>query len=134
MGPGKDGGPKATIDYREGVNMTNPRRKCRLVNSQYADIDLRQYEQVIIETIDRAVSGKNPKVFRTYFSTDPLTQGEAVLVGRELAKLPELYRFGKEVTTFRLFDGKTYGSEEETVPLSAGKKANEKKNKGGRMR
>ena len=96
--------------------MANKRRKCKLVNSEYNDVDLTQYSQLIKDTIDKIVPGKNPKVFKDYFSTDPLTQGEAVAVGRELAKIPVLKDFGKTVTTFRLFDGKTYDSEEATSP------------------
>lgn len=110
--------------------MAGKRRKCRLVNSQYANVDLRQYEQLIIETVERIVPGKNPKVFKEYFSTDPLSQGEAVSLGRELSKLDELKGFGKEVTTFRLFDGRTYDSEEDTQPT----KPIIKKIKGGRMK
>ena len=112
-----------------------PRRKCKLVNSDVKDsTDLRSYEQLIIETINATVEGKNPKVFETYFSTDPLTQSEAVAIGRALAKLPELYHLGKTITTFRLFDGKTYESEESNIPING--KANsppKKKIKGGRM-
>ncbi len=112
--------------------MTNPRRKCKLVNSDYADVDLRQYSQIIIDAINRAVTGKNPKIFKDYFSTDPLTQGESVSVGRELAKLPELAGYGKTVTTFRLFDGKTHDSEEAAQPS---RKRKAKTNvKGGRMK
>lgn len=103
------------------------RRKCRLVNSKYKGTDLRQYSQIIIDTINRVVPGKNPEVFEDYFSTDPLSQGEAILVGRELSKIPELAAYGKTVTSFRLFDGRTYDSEESTTPCSAAKR------KGGRM-
>ena len=110
--------------------MAGKRRKCRLVNSQYANVDLRQYEQLIIETVERIVPGKNPKVFKEYFSTDQLSQGEAVSLGRELSKLDELKGFGKEVTTFRLFDGRTYDSEEDTQLA----KPIIKKIKGGRVK
>ena len=103
------------------------RRRCRLANSKHKDTDLRQYSQIIIDTINRVVPGKNPEVFEDYFSTDPLSQGEAILVGRELSKIPELATLGKTVTSFRLFDGRTYDSEEATVPCSAAKR------KGGRM-
>lgn len=110
--------------------MAGKRRKCRLVNTQYSNVDLRQYEQLIIETVERIVPGKNPKVFKEYFSTDPLSQGEAVSLGRELSKLEELQRYGKEVTTFRLFDGRTYDSEEDPQPT----KPINYKIKGGRMK
>ncbi|MBR5571340.1 MAG: hypothetical protein IKV99_01690 [Oscillospiraceae bacterium] len=110
--------------------MAVKRRKYRLVNSAYEGVDLRQYEQLIVEAVNRIAPGKNPKVFKGYFSTDLLSQGEAVSLGRELSKLDELKGYGKEVSTFRLFDGKTYDSEEDTQPA---KPATEKV-KGGRMK
>lgn len=105
------------------------RRKCRLVNSDYKNVDLCQYAQLIIDTVEATVPGKNPQVFQDYFSTDPLTQGEAILLGRELSKLPELAAYGKSVTSFRLFDGKTYDNEAAVTPS----KVKKKKQKGGRM-
>ena len=117
--------------------MAQPRRKCKLVNTSVKDkTDLRKYEQIIVETINQTVAGKNPRVFESYFSTDPLTQSEAVAIGRALAKLPELYHLGKTITTFRLFDGKTYESEESNTPIN-GKANSPPKNKpkqGGRVR
>ena len=82
------------------------RRKCRLAVTDYKDIDLRKFEDIIVRTVNETVKGKNPKVFKDYFSTDLLTQSEAVAIGRALAKLTELKHLGKTVTTFRLFDGK----------------------------
>ncbi len=111
---------------------TQQRRKCRLVNSNYKNVDLRQYEQKIIDAINKVVPDKNPQVFMDYFSTDPLTQGEAIAVGRELAKITELAALGKTITSFRLFDGKTYDSEDAAVPCPTTCK-NESK-KGGRMK
>ena len=115
--------------------MSQKRRKCKLVNSDYTNVDLRQFEKIIIDTINSIVPNKNPKVFKDYFSTDPLTQGEAVVLGRELSKLPALKEYGKEVTTFRLFDGKMYDSEEASVPSCLQNKINKKKRitKGGRI-
>ena len=123
-----------TNNLLEGVKrMGQKRRKCKLVNSEYSETDLRQYEKIIKDAVERTVPGKNPKVFKSYFSTDPLTQGESVLLGRELSKLEALKDFGKTVTTFRLFDGKTYDSENETIPSR--QKQNVKKTvKGGRMK
>ena len=116
--------------------MDPKRRKCRLVNSRHSGIDLRQFEELIVSTIDRVVPGKNPKVFKDYFSTDLLTQGEAVALGRELSKVEQLKGFGKEVTTFRLFDGKTYDSEEARLPSSYKKRADKANLRviGGRMK
>lgn len=116
--------------------MVQKRRKCKLVNSDHNDVDLRNYEQIIKDTVERIVPGKNPKVFKNYFSTDPLTQGEAVSLGRELAKVEQLKEYGKEVTTFRLFDGKLYDSEDERMPSNCKKRINktETQTKGGRMR
>ena len=97
--------------------MANQRRKCRLADSEHRNIDLREYESNIIETVNSTVADKNPKVFKDYFSTDPLTQSESVLLGRALSKLTELKCYGKSVTIFRLFDGKTYDSEESATPI-----------------
>ena len=106
--------------------MANQRRKCRLADAESRNVDLRKYEQIIINTVNMTVAGKNPKVYQDYFSTDPLTQAEAVQVGRALSKLPELKGYGKSITIFRLFDGKTYESEESKTPIT--------KSKGGRVR
>ena len=109
--------------------MGSPRRKCKLAVAEYKEVDLRQFEDIIIETVNATVKGKHPRVSKHYFSTDPLTQSEAVSLGRALAKIDELKVYGKSVTIFRLFDGKTYESEDATVPI---KKIQAKK--GGRMR
>lgn len=107
--------------------MDAKRRKCKLVNTDYRDVNLKAYEQLIIDTVNRTVPNKNPKVFVDYFSTDALTQSEAVALGRALSKIDALSAFGKTVTIFRLFDGKTYDSEEAQKPSN-------NKVKGGRMR
>lgn len=107
--------------------MDTKRRKCRLANTENRDVDLKKYEQLIIDTINRTVPNKNPKVFIDYFSTDVLTQSEAVALGRALSKIEALNAVGKTVTIFRLFDGKTYDSEEAQKP-------SDNKVKGGRMR
>ena len=87
------------------------RRKCKLTNSDYADVDLRLFEKTIIDTINNTVPRKNPKVYKGYFSTDVLSQSEAVTLGRALAKVKELKEMGKTVTTFRIFDGKVCSEE-----------------------
>ena len=106
--------------------MANQRRKCRLADVESRNVDLREFAPIIIATINTTVAGKNPKVYEDYFSTDPLTQTEAVLVGRALSKLPQLKGYGKSITIFRLFDGKMYESEDAKTPIN--------KRKGGRMR
>ena len=45
--------------------------------------------------------------------TDELTQGERVRLGRELSKSLRLKQHGKEVTSFRLFEGKSVEEMEE---------------------
>ena len=109
--------------------MPTARRKCRLAVSDYKDTDLRQYEDIIIQTVNATVKGKNPKVSKNYFSTDLLTQSEAVSLGRALAKIEELKVYGKSVTIFRLFDGKVYESETSATPISR-----KQLKKGGRKR
>lgn len=105
--------------------MSQKRRKCKLSDKAYKHVDLRQYESLITDTINEVVPGKNPKVYEEYFSTDELNQSEAVLLGRALAKVEELKGYGKTVTIFRLFEGKTYDSEKSKYPT--------KKRKGGHM-
>lgn len=114
--------------------MAQPRRKCRLADSSHKDVDLRLFEEEIIQTINNTVPGKNPKIYQFYFSTDPLTQSEAVSLGRALAKIDNLKNYGKTVTIFRLFDGKTYESENSNTPITAKKAENNYKPKGGRIR
>ena len=106
------------------------RRKCKLANSEYKDIDLRVYEDVIIETINNAVHDKNPVVCKEYFYTDVLTQSEAVSLGRALAKIQGLKEMGKTVTTFRLFDGKVCDVENSEAITEE----TNTKTKGGRMK
>ena len=93
------------------------RRMFRLSDASHKDIDLREYEDEILEIADRIIPGKNPKVYQNYFMTDELTQGERVRLGRELSKSPRLKQYGKKVTCFRLFEGKSleqkkFGTEE----------------------
>ena len=94
------------------------RRKCKLANTSFKDIDLRNFEQIIVDTINSTVPDKNPKVFKDYFSTDSLTQSESVAIGRALSKIAELNVYGKSITTFRLFDGKNYANEQSTLPIT----------------
>ena len=115
--------------------MAQPRRKCKLVNSEIRDkIDLRKYADIIKATIETTVPGRNPEVYASYFSTDPLSQSEAVAVGRALAKVDVLNGFGKTVTTFRLFDGRTCESETSDTPVSRKPASNKKEPKGGRVK
>ena len=94
------------------------RRKYRLADKTHRKtVDLRLHSQVIIDTINATVPGKNPVVYEDHFSTDPLTQREAVSIGRALSKIPALSGYGKTITTFRLFDGKTYKNESATKPI-----------------
>ncbi|MBQ4528312.1 MAG: hypothetical protein II998_09585 [Clostridia bacterium] len=97
--------------------MPKPRRKYKLADINYRNVDLRMYSKLIIDNINSTVPGKNPQVFESYFSTDLLTQSESVLIGRALAKLEELKPYGKTITIFRLFDGKAYAGEESNVPI-----------------
>ena len=77
------------------------RRKCTLANKNFKNIDLRNFEQIIVDTINSTVTGKNPKVYKDYFSTDSLTQSESVAIGRALSKIAELNVYGKSITKGR---------------------------------
>ena len=105
------------------------RRKYKLTNKDYAHVNLKVYEHIIIETINNIVPNKNPKVFDIYFSTDVLNQSESVAIGRALSKIYELKAFGKSVMTFRQFDGNNYESEQSTIPINKKNKRIKKENK-----
>ena len=98
--------------------MSRYRKKFRFADAKYRDVDLTKHRKLIIDTINQAVPNKHPKVFKDYFSTDPLTQSEAVQLGRALAKLEELNGYGKVVITFRLFEGKLYESEDSEYSIN----------------
>lgn len=106
--------------------METKRRKCKLSDSAHKSVNLKEFEDIILETIEKTVPNKHPKVFIDYFSTDVLTQTEAVLLGRALSKIEALSAYGKTVTIFRLFDGKVYDNEESKTPSPRGRK--ERKN------
>ena len=96
------------------------KRKCKLADIEKRKINLLQYKDEIIETINSVVPGKHPEVFHDSFQTDPLDRGEAVRLGRALSKIPGLNDCGKKVTIFRLFDGEVVDDEpamEEEAPI-----------------
>ena len=94
-------------------------RKYKL-SDRSQNVDLRQYQDEIVDTINEAVPDKHPKVYKDHYTTDQLTHSEAVRIGRALSKSDNLSAFGKTVTTFRLFSGTTVEVEDRP--------------KGGRMR
>lgn len=81
-------------------------RECRLSDTENRKIDLRNFEEEIKSIIEKTVPGKNPKVYKDHFTTDPLDRGESIKVGRALSKNKKLSAYGKTVTIFRLFDGR----------------------------
>ena len=111
------------------------RRECKLVNTDYSNVDLTQYSKIIIDTIEKTVPGKNPEVKTDRFSTDVLTHREAVKLGRALASLDVLEGYGKSVTVFRLFDGKVVDTDKKNNSTVKPKRKPLKKDKpkGGRM-
>ena len=46
---------------QKGVEKETMRRKCKLANTSFKDIDLRNFEQIIVDTINSTVENKNPK-------------------------------------------------------------------------
>lgn len=83
------------------------RRVCKLADkNKRKNVNLKDYEDIIINTINSIAPNKNPKVEKDSFSTDVLTQGEAVKIGLALSAIPKFYKYGKMIVTFRLFDGK----------------------------
>ena len=82
------------------------RRICRLADSNYKDIDLRDYEAEILAAIEKIAPGTHPVVEKGSFTTDELTQSQAVRLGRELYQIDGLKKYGKIVTQARLFTGR----------------------------
>ena len=107
--------------------MSEKRRVCRLADRQYKDIDLREYEEIIIDTINETVPGKNPAVSKDSFSTDELTHSQAVQIGRVLSRLDPLKQYGKQVTQYRLFEGKIVGVEPEDAATVKGPRGGRKR-------
>ena len=81
-------------------------RKYTLTDSSQ-NVDLSNYADEIENIINETVPGKNPKVYPDHFTTDQLTQSEAVKIGRALSRSRNLSKYGKTITTFRLFKGTT---------------------------
>ena len=96
----------------EALEEHTMRRICRFVNRQHQDLDLRDFADIIITTIEETVPDKHPRVYSDHFSTDILTHGEAVRIGSALSRVKQLQPYGTNVTQFRLFRGKT-------IPASA---------------
>ena len=83
------------------------RRVCKLADkNNRKSVDLRDYEDIILDVINEIAPNKNPKVEEHSFSSDPLTQSQAVRLGLALSAIPDLAVLGKTITTFRLFDGR----------------------------
>ena len=96
--------------------MTKGRRVCRLADKQFRNVDLRQYKDLMMNTINEVVPGKNPEISKDGFSTDELTHSEAVRLGQALSRLDALKPYGKIVSQFRLFEGKTVIPTQATKP------------------
>ena len=83
------------------------KRICKLIDKNLREtVDLRNYEDLIIDTINEIAPNKNPVVEKDHFSTDVLTHSEAVKIGFALAEKPEIAKLGILVSIFRLFNGR----------------------------
>ena len=99
------------------------RRICKLTDKEKRkNIDLRNYSQIIIDTINKIAPNKNPIVNQHSFSTNKLTQSEAVKLGFALAEIPEIADLGIWVKTFRLFDGRIVDDKKEKRDDNSNKK------------
>ena len=87
--------------------MAMTRRVCKLADkNNRKSVDLRDYEDIILDVINEIAPNKNPKVEEHSFSSEPLTQSQAVRLGLALSAIPDLAVLGKTITTIRLFDGR----------------------------
>ena len=92
------------------------RRICKLADKNNREsVDLRDYEDIILDVINEIAPNKNPKVEEHSFSSDPLTQSQAVRLGLALSAIPDLAVLGKTITTFRLFDGRIVEDNKKTT-------------------
>lgn len=83
------------------------KRICKLTDKALREtVDLRDYEDLIVSTINEIVPSKNPVVGKDYFSTDVLTHSEAIKIGLALAEKPAIAKLGILVSVFRLFNGR----------------------------
>lgn len=90
------------------------KRICKLADKNLRKtIDLRNYEDIIIDTINEVAPNKNPIVQSDHFSTDVLTHSEAIRLGFALAEKPEIAKLGILVSIFRLFNGRIVEDEKE---------------------
>lgn len=90
------------------------KRVCRLTDKNLRQsVDLRDYSQIIIDTINKVAPNKNPVVEEHSFSTDVLTHSEAIKIGLALAEIPAMTKLGILVSIFRLFDGRIVKDKEE---------------------
>lgn len=90
------------------------KRICKLADKNLRKtVDLRNYENLIIDTINEVAPNKNPIVQSDHFSTDVLTHSEAVRIGFALAEKPEIAKLGILVSIFRLFNGHIVEDEKE---------------------
>ena len=89
------------------------KRICKLTDKKLREtVDLRNYEDLIIDTINEIAPGKNPVVEKDHFSTDVLTHSEAVKIGFALAET-DIAKLGIVVSIFRLFNGHIVKDKEE---------------------
>ena len=102
------------------------KRICKLADkSLRKTIDLRDYEDIIIDTINEVVPNKNPIVQSDHFSTDVLSHSQAVKLGFALAEKPEIAKLGILVSIFRLFNGRIVEEKEDKKE----KRSNDRNNK-----
>ena len=101
------------------------KRICKLTDKKLREtVDLRNYEDLIIDTINEIAPGKNPVVEKDHFSTDVLTHSEAVKIGFALAET-DIAKLGIVVSIFRLFNGHIVKDKEEKKE----KRSNDRNNK-----
>ena len=81
-------------------------RFIRHMSSRYDIVDLKHYEQAVIDTINSIASGKHPEVCNSSFSADELAHSQAVQIERILSRLDELKQYGKQVMQHLLSEGK----------------------------
>ena len=82
-----------------------PRRRFRLANRTHADVDLTQYEDIIIDVIKSIAPDSNPIVTKEYYEINEISHRQLIAIGHELAKANRLGHLCKIIEQVRLFEG-----------------------------
>ena len=94
-----------------------PRRQFRLADRNHADVDLTQYEDIILGVIKEFAPNSNPVVTKEYYEINEISQRQRIAIGHELAKAENLGHLSKIVEQVRLFQGHVVTDNSDTADM-----------------